>query len=135
MFCRTTKSGIVILILYVDDMVITGSNSAAISFLKQHLQTEFEMKDLGFLRYFLGIEVAYSSRAIYSHSKSIFQTFLLEPLIMTQVSLTPRPATLPWSCTSSFDMMTGHLFHILLTTESLLGHLSTLLLPNQTSPR
>src|SRR5436189_4667456 len=62
MFRRTTKSGIVILILYVDDMVITGSDSAAISFLKHYLQTEFEMKDLGFLRYFLGIEVAYSSR-------------------------------------------------------------------------
>src|SRR3954468_1626878 len=61
MFRRITQSGIVIPILYVDDMVITGSDSAAISFLKQHLQTEFEMKDLGFLRYFLGIEVAYSS--------------------------------------------------------------------------
>src|SRR3954466_15836933 len=62
MFRHTTQSGIVILILYVDDMVITGSDSAAISSLKQHLQNEFEMKDLGFLRYFLGIEVAYSSR-------------------------------------------------------------------------
>src|SRR5436190_18199865 len=61
MFRHTTQSGIVILILYVDDMVITGSDSAAISSLKQHLQFEFEMKDLGFLRYFLGIEVAYSS--------------------------------------------------------------------------
>src|SRR3954463_3783597 len=61
MFRRTTQSGIVILILYVDDMIITGSDSTAISSLKQHLQNEFEMKDLGFLRYFLGIEVAYSS--------------------------------------------------------------------------
>ena len=62
MFRRATQSGIVILILYVDDMVITGSDSTAISSLKQHLQNEFGMKDLGFLRYFLGIEVAYSSR-------------------------------------------------------------------------
>ena len=62
MFRRTTKTGVVILILYIDDMVITGSDTTAISSLKQHLQSEFEMKDLGWLRYFLGIEVAYSSR-------------------------------------------------------------------------
>src|SRR4051812_2062224 len=49
MFCRTTQFGIVILILYVDDMVITGSDSAAISCLKQQLRTVFEMKDLRFL--------------------------------------------------------------------------------------
>ena len=42
-------------------MVIAGSNTVAIAFLKRHLQSEFEMKDLGFLRYFLGIKVAYSS--------------------------------------------------------------------------
>src|SRR5436189_1237414 len=60
MFCQTTPTRVVILILYVDDMVITGSDPDAISSLKQHLQSEFEMKDLGFLRYFLGIKVAYS---------------------------------------------------------------------------
>src|SRR3954468_1405502 len=47
MFRRTTKVGVVVLILYVDDMVITGSDPAAISALKQPLQSEFEMKDLG----------------------------------------------------------------------------------------
>src|SRR3954470_1111904 len=60
MFRQTTTTGVVILILYVDDMVITGSDLDAISLLKQHLQSEFEMKNLGSLRYFLGIEVAYS---------------------------------------------------------------------------
>src|SRR5436190_16921293 len=45
---------------------------AAISSLKQHLQTEFEMKDLGFLRYFLGIEVVYfSSGYLLSQQKYI----------------------------------------------------------------
>ena len=48
-----------LLILYVDDMVIIGSDLVAIASLKRHLQFKFEMKDLGFLRYFLGIEVAY----------------------------------------------------------------------------
>src|SRR4051812_11950152 len=57
------------------------------------------------------------------------------PLIMTPVSLTLCPATLPCSCISCFDMMTSHFFHILPATESLLDHSSTLLLPDQISPR
>jgi len=35
--------------LYVDDMVIIESDPVAIASLKRHLQSEFEMKDLGFL--------------------------------------------------------------------------------------
>ena len=62
MFRRFTPQGIVLLILYVDDMVIIGSYPATIVTLKRHLQSEFEIKDLGFFCYFLGIDVAYSSR-------------------------------------------------------------------------
>ena len=61
MFRRSIPQGIV-LILYVNDMAITESDPAAIASLKRHLQPKFEMKDLGFLHYFLGIEVAYFSR-------------------------------------------------------------------------
>ena len=43
-------------------MIITGREPVAIVSLKRHLHFEFEMKDLGFLLYFLGIVVAYSSR-------------------------------------------------------------------------
>ncbi|XP_026430006.1 uncharacterized protein LOC113326504 [Papaver somniferum] len=57
MFTRSTKKGMVILLLYVDDMVITGDDIVGITSLKSHLSSCFEMKDLGPLRYFLGIEV------------------------------------------------------------------------------
>ena len=53
-----------LLILYVDDMTITGGDPAVITSLKRHFQFEFKMKDLGFLRYFLGIEIAYSSHSL-----------------------------------------------------------------------
>jgi len=43
-------------------MIITGREPVAIVSLKRHLHFEFEMKDLGFLFYFLGIVVTYSSR-------------------------------------------------------------------------
>ena len=43
--------------VYVDDIVIIGSDSKGISSLKSFLQSKFHTKDLGMLRYFLGIEV------------------------------------------------------------------------------
>ena len=56
--------GIIIFIVYVDDIIITGSNEAEIQRLKGVLSTEFEVKDLGKLKYFLGMEVALSKEGI-----------------------------------------------------------------------
>ncbi|CAL9010759.1 unnamed protein product [Prunus brigantina] len=60
MFTCTSDHGIVILLIYVDDVVITGSDLDGIQRLKSHLHACFEMKDLGQLQYFLGIEIDYS---------------------------------------------------------------------------
>ncbi|XP_043714467.1 uncharacterized mitochondrial protein AtMg00810-like [Telopea speciosissima] len=65
LFIKRTSGHITILIVYVDDIVITGSSMEGISFLKKFMAQEFEIKDLGKLRYFLGIEVAYSAQGIY----------------------------------------------------------------------
>jgi Reverse transcriptase (RNA-dependent DNA polymerase) len=46
------------LAVYVDDMIITGNNEKEITQLKVRLDKEFEVKDFGQLKYFLGIEVA-----------------------------------------------------------------------------
>jgi hypothetical protein len=43
-------------------MIITGDDIDGISVLKTELDRQFEMKDLGYLRYFLGIELTYSPR-------------------------------------------------------------------------
>jgi hypothetical protein len=46
----------VILLLYVDDLFLTGEEKI-IAECKQRLAAEFEMKDLGLMHYFLGLEV------------------------------------------------------------------------------
>ena len=63
-FCRNSSSSIILLV-YVDDIVITGSDSTGISSLKSFLHGQFHTKDLGMLRYFLGVEVMRSKHGIF----------------------------------------------------------------------
>ena len=72
-FYRNSSSGIILLVMYVDDIVITRSGSKGISSLKSFLQNQFHTKNLGMLRYFLGIEVMRSKRGIFlSQWKYVF---------------------------------------------------------------
>ncbi|RVW81347.1 Retrovirus-related Pol polyprotein from transposon RE2 [Vitis vinifera] len=59
-----SSSMCIYLVVYVDDIVITGSDQDGIQKLKQHLFTHFQTKDLGKLKYFLGIEIAQSSSGV-----------------------------------------------------------------------
>ncbi|GAB2267282.1 hypothetical protein Dimus_038662 [Dionaea muscipula] len=61
LFIKGSDSSMVYLLLYVDDIIITGSCEESIELVKQALQQEFEMTDLGNLYYFLGLEVKYLS--------------------------------------------------------------------------
>jgi len=63
-FYRHSGRRITILAVYVDDIIITGDDEVEVKRLKENLSKEFEVKDLGQLRYFLGIEVARSQKGI-----------------------------------------------------------------------
>ena len=52
MFYRHSKTQIIILAVYVDDIVITRDDVEEIQMLKKKLKKEFEVKDLGQPRYF-----------------------------------------------------------------------------------
>ena len=57
LYVRKTGGGIVVIVVYVDDVIITGDCEEDIDQAKGLLKAEFDMKDLGELMYFLGIEV------------------------------------------------------------------------------
>ncbi|XP_019092930.1 PREDICTED: uncharacterized protein LOC109129333 [Camelina sativa] len=60
------KGGIRInLLIYVDDMIVTSNSVEALTIFKAYLASCIKMKDLGALKYFLGIEVSRSSQGFY----------------------------------------------------------------------
>nr|CAN63383.1 hypothetical protein VITISV_017566 [Vitis vinifera] len=64
-FFHTSASGTILLLVYVDDIVITGTDCGLIAKLQRLLHTTFHMKDLGQLTYFLGLEVHHRANGIF----------------------------------------------------------------------
>lgn len=63
---KHSKSGAVTaLLVYVDYIIVTGNYVEGMQSLKQCLEKEFDIKELGKLKYFLGIEVAHSKQGIF----------------------------------------------------------------------
>ena len=63
-----------ILVLYVDDFFLTGS-SRLVKYCKENLATEFDMKDLGWMHYFLGLEVWQQKGEVFLGKQDILQRF------------------------------------------------------------
>ena len=78
LFLKQQGDSITCLLIYVDDMIITGNDSVEIKKLRENLSQEFEMKDLGDLKYFLGIEVMRSKRGIFLRQKKYVLDLLTE---------------------------------------------------------
>ena len=60
LFIHRTTRGCTMLLIYIDDMIISGNNTVGIAYLKIHLMHAHQMKDLGSLTYFLGLEISRS---------------------------------------------------------------------------
>eukprot|EP00253_Pinus_taeda_P022347 PITA_22347 len=65
LFVKKVDKTVVYLVVYVDDLLMTGNNESYIASIKKELKKGFEMTDLGYVHYYLGIEVI-------QHPKSIF---------------------------------------------------------------
>lgn len=70
LFIKIEDGGnMLIVCLYVDDLIYTGSNTAMFESFKKSMMVEFEMSDLGMMHYYLGIEVLQSSTGIFISQK------------------------------------------------------------------
>ncbi|WVZ72071.1 hypothetical protein U9M48_020586 [Paspalum notatum var. saurae] len=76
LFVHTSSRGRTLLLLYVDDMIITGDDPQFIAFVKARLSEQFLMSDLGPLRYFLGIEVSSTHEGFYLSQEKYIQGLL-----------------------------------------------------------
>ncbi|KAJ0615698.1 putative RNA-directed DNA polymerase [Helianthus annuus] len=99
LFLKQRNGLITCLIIYVDDMIITGNDKGEMEQLRQNLFAEFEMKDLGRLKYFLGIEVLRSEQGIFICQKK----YILDLLAETGM-VDCKPMETP--------MMTNHKLHM-----------------------
>ena len=87
---RTSPRGRVLLLLYVDDMIITGDFTAGITDIQRDLHRQFHMKDLCHLRYFLWLEIAQAEREILiSQQKYTYDIIDAAALTDTKITNTP----------------------------------------------
>ncbi|CBI26385.3 unnamed protein product, partial [Vitis vinifera] len=65
LFLRFTPSHITYVFVYVDDILVTSSDTTAITSLIAQLNSKFSLKDLGEVHYFLVIQVSYTNNGLH----------------------------------------------------------------------
>ena len=76
------------MLIYVDDLILTGSSTHAIDSLVTQMSKAFAVKDLGRLNYFLGIEVQYNDKRLVLHQQK-YAFDLLQKVGMEQCKPAP----------------------------------------------
>jgi len=64
LFIENTATSFTILLVYVDNVIIVGDSLSEFQSINVIMHSSFKIKDLGQLKYFLGLEVAHSSQGI-----------------------------------------------------------------------
>ena len=124
LFLYYTDKGTILLLLYVDDMIITGDDFSGIQELKVFLSRQFEMKDLGHLSYFLGLEITHSTDGLYiTQAKyaskllsraGLTDSKIVDTLVELNAHLTPTGGK-PLSNPSFYRRLVGSLVYLTVT--------------------
>ena len=124
LFLRHTNKGTILLLLYVDDIIITGDDLSGIQELKDFLNQQFEMKDLGHLSYFLGLEITHSTDRLYI-TQAKYTSKLLSRVGLTDSKTVDTPVELnahltptggkPLSNLSLYRRLVGSLVYLIVT--------------------
>ncbi|KAL5540377.1 hypothetical protein UlMin_045222 [Ulmus minor] len=87
---HSNSGGVMVLLVYVDDITVTGDDERESQFFRKSLAKEFEIKELGRLKYFLGIDVTNSRLG-----RLISQQKYITDLLKEKGKLACRPASTP----------------------------------------
>jgi hypothetical protein len=118
LFIKSTASSFTALLVYVDDIILAGTSLIVFDELKFALDQTFRIKNLGQLKFFLGIEVARSSKGI-----SLCQRkYCLE--LLADAKLTKcKPASTPLDPSSRLHLDGGSAYHDVAAYRRLVGRL------------
>ncbi|KAL0404362.1 UNVERIFIED_CONTAM: Retrovirus-related Pol polyprotein from transposon RE1 [Sesamum radiatum] len=98
LFTKTSPSGLLVLLVYVDDILIAGTSETCIQEVKIYLHNLFTIKDLGVAKYYLGLEIARSERGIVvTQSKYICNLLHDAGVFYAKSATTPLPAGIKFS--------------------------------------
>lgn len=78
LFSKEDAKRFLVILVYVDDLILASNCSAAISHTKEFLNLSLHMKDMGILRYFLGIQVDHCNQGLFLSQKKYVQDLLTE---------------------------------------------------------
>lgn len=92
LFIYNSDRGFLILLVHVDDLLVSGSSEELITDLKNSLHEDFTIKYLGFAKYFLGLEIARSTTVIYVSQKNYISDIVVDTgLQLAKDAHTPLP--------------------------------------------
>ena len=99
---------IIIILVYVDDILIASNDVDAMNSFKQFLDSKFKLKDLGTLKYFLGLEVARTIKGI-----SLCQRKYTLDLLVDTGLLASKPTSIPMDLPNSVTPLVNQfqIFH------------------------
>eukprot|EP00253_Pinus_taeda_P016511 PITA_16511 len=112
-----THDSLLIFVLYVDDLLITGSSALAIAIVKRALHNRFLMTDMGPLHFFLGLEISQDATSI-KLSQARYARDLLKRFRMTDCKPTPTPFLSKGTITLGIHYATDIALNLLGFTDS-----------------
>lgn len=121
LFIKQQGSSFTAILVYVDDLVLAGTDLSEIHYVKQYLDDQFKIKDLGQLRFFLGFEVSRSSSGLVINQRKYALELLSDAGFLASkpanTPMNPSPklsqdATIPYSDASSYRKLIGRLLYL-----------------------
>lgn len=101
-FLKTSDALLLCVIVYVDDIIISSNNDTEVDLLKSPLKSFFKLRDLGPIKYFLGLEIARSTDGIHICQKKYGLDLLDETGL-----LGCKPSSVPMDPAIKYSIETG----------------------------